>query len=1720
MILYKSIPGLIICAALLTASGAQAQISGTAGYGGIGDPATAPGAPSQSYSLSAIDNINYYNGLVNITIPAYTVGGRGSAVVPAVIAVQKQWAVENSGGVSSPVSPEQAPSLSFFGASIGSQVLSEVTTATPLSACPAGQAFTSYMVFTFPEGTQTILRDLVYNGQPQCPSGSAGNLTYADRGRIFQSSDGTDLTFISNVDIVDGCNCYLPPVESPYFPAGVLLWRNGTRYLISTGDVVPNPGSAGVTTVEDRNGNVITLSNQEDSSHNVTVTAIDAIGRATTGYITQTVSIPGVPSPNVFSFPGAGGSTRSVTASFALLSSAGVLTTGESFQSIQSLFPELTGTSSWTPYYQQVLTSVVLADGTSTYTMQYNAYGEVTRLTLPTGGVYTYKYPEAYAGTGDGVIALSGGGYTINRRLLERDEYSDGVHLSAKILFSMAQQATGLDPNHASRPGIVTTVTFQDGNSNTLRVEKHYFYGNPTSTAQDPANPTQFADWWFGIEFQTDILNGSGKLLQRQQRVYQQRPCAQGENCWYDPQSDSAPAHDPQLCQVNTTNDAGQVSGLALQYDQYNNATDRYEFDFSSALPISASCPTSFAGASRHIHTTFVTGSYVATNTSLLDLPLWTNVSNSAGTQIAAISYTYDGSSPADDPGIVGHDSAYGTGFNARGNITGITRWWSDTNTNTYSSMTYDIVGNVLSRTDENGNTTQFHYNDDGQNKYAFVTSTTAPLSHTTSAQYDYGVGKPVSLTDLNGRQTQFAYNDPLNRLTQATLPTGGITNYSYPSPTEVIAVSDQTTSGDQALKSQQLYDGLGRPVETDTFESSSQYIATTASYDALGRVSSTTNPSRPGDGLNYGTTFGYDALGRQTSVTTADGSVTSTSYSGNQTTVTDPAGHTKTFTFDAFGRTTNVLEDPSSLQYQTAYLYDTLNNLTCVYQGSIGSLISCDTSQPHARSFTYDSLSRLVSATNPESGTVGYTYDAVGNLATRKDARGITTSYTYDALSRVTGASYTDGTPSVSYIYDAGGSSVNATGHLTQIANSSSITNFTNFDPVGEVLASNQHTSGQTFNFSYSYNLAGGLVTETYPSGRVVTTAYDGANRVSALSGNMDGVGISYLSQFTYTPSGGTTQYQRGNNVWRQTAYNSRLQTAGYIDLVNNSTSSELLNVTLSWGTTNNNGNLQQAVYLNGGPGYSQPLEFTDAYTYDNVNRLTATTDSGGWTRNFGYDQFGNMWVTTPASQQGIALFGNTPTSNVYATNNQISGGSYDSSGNQLTVGGATVAYDADNRQIAVTEPPSLGSAQENYLYDGHGQRVEKSDTGGPATIYVYDAFGQFAAEYSTATTAAPCATCFLSYDHLGSVRIVTDQNGVVVARHDYLPFGEEIPANMVGRDSNWGSTADVDTKFTGQIRDITTGLDFFNARYFGSTLGRFTSPDPGNAGANPSDPQTWNAYAYVRNNPLNGVDPTGREKMLIDPLESDLWSGSGINSGGLSSLCGTPGLCEPGGGLSFLYSPGLNDLSNASEQQYAQGVAQTEDAAATAKAANQALAAGNPVVASFLAAGNSNVAAVPVAPSTPDPTYNAFAVAAAMLGIDPNSTVQVLAQQRGVATAVQLSPLGSTNPYQAGDLSMSLNDIGTEDPSAISTLFHGSGNPSWYVGGATNTTHVVDIATPSQEADNPFQVGLQFHVDAYNPTASVVTLFQHFFSEVIPGHGIVGQPGQFLCSVNGGCH
>ncbi len=75
---------------------------------------------------------------------------------------------------------------------------------------------------------------------------------------------------------------------------------------------------------------------------------------------------------------------------------------------------------------------------------------------------------------------------------------------------------------------------------------------------------------------------------------------------------------------------------------------------------------------------------------------------------------------------------------------------------------------------------------------------------------------------------------------------------------------------------------------------------------------------------------------------------------------------------------------------------------------------------------------------------------------------------------------------------------------------------------------------------------------------------------------------------------------------------------------------------------------------------------------------------------------------------------------------------------------------------------------------------------------------------------------------------------------------------------------------KFTGKERDSESGLDNFGARYDSSQYGRFMTPDPGNAGADPTNPQSWNMYSYVLNNPLSYIDPTGMDCVYLNDDES----------------------------------------------------------------------------------------------------------------------------------------------------------------------------------------------------------------------------------------------------------
>ena len=686
-------------------------------------------------------------------------------------------------------------------------------------------------------------------------------------------------------------------------------------------------------------------------------------------------------------------------------------------------------------------------------------------------------------------------------------------------------------------------------------------------------------------------------------------------------------------------------------------------------------------------------------------------------------------------------------------------------------------------------------------------------------------------------------------------------------------------------------FDALGRGIRSQNIDPESGDVFSLTCYDNMGRVAKATNPFRgyttqdctTTSGLEW-TTNTYDAAGRPWKVTTPDGAFVETLYSlstsgeiGTVVTVKDQALKERRSITNAIGQLKRVDEPSGTLglgaitaPYQpTSYAYDLLNNLTTVTQigdttAECGGASSCTQS----RTFTYDALSRLKTAVNPESGTINYTYDANNNLATKTDARGITTNYTYDRLNRVTERSYAvpsptpspsqyQNSPTVNYYYD---NITNGKGKLKKVTSSVSTTEYTSFDILGRVTGHKQTTDGSSYTTGYAYNLSGALIEETYPSGRVVknTLSNDGSlAMVQSSKSNVQGLRL-YANGFNYTAAGAVATMRLGNGKWESTQFNSRLQ-ANQIGLGSSATNQSLLKLKYDYGTTDNNGNVKSQTINTG------ITTFTQNYQYDSLNRLTEAREVDAssqqtWKQNFGYDRFGNR--TTFAEYTGNTLT-NNQTPQIDPTNNRLTASTgfvYDLSGNVITDNlGRTFDYDGENKQVKASA--SSGTVGE-YFYDGDGKRVKKISAA-ETTVFVYDANGKTIAEYSTALSQNPQIS-YLTSDHLGSPRITTDANGNVIARHDYHPFGEEIATPQ--RTTALGYTTDtVRKKFTGYERDTETELDFAQARFYSPTIGRFTVPDEIINDSVLQDPQSWNKYAYVRNNPIVIVDPTGKKAEYI---------------------------------------------------------------------------------------------------------------------------------------------------------------------------------------------------------------------------------------------------------------
>ena len=814
----------------------------------------------------------------------------------------------------------------------------------------------------------------------------------------------------------------------------------------------------------------------------------------------------------------------------------------------------------------------------------------------------------------------------------------------------------------------------------------------------------------------------------------------------------------------------------------------------------------------------------------------------------------------------------------------------------------YDAnTGELLSNKDENGNTTTYTYD---------------------NMRREIEVVPPTS-----GGTVSYCYSD------EGYKNQGG-TQCSITGPPYEVVVTEQITSSMNKVTTD-VVDGLGRLTQTQLNSDPSGTTYSVVTYDQIGRKASEYNPTRCSPPtttcgeLTWGvTSYGYDALNRILSVTQPDTSIVSTSYSGNTTTVTDEVGNSRQSFVDGLGRLTEVMEDPNVKKYETDYGYDALGNLLSVNQRGG----STNQSNWRPRTFVYDSLSRLTSAANPESGTITYSYVnssgalCAGNISAvcvktapspnqiSTGTKTVATTYTYDTLSRLTAKSYSDTytsnpvTPSVAYGYDAvaltgckqsppGDPDTYPIGRRTAMCDGSGGTSWTH-DQMGRVLQERRDI-GPVTSGKYSanvYNLDGSAATVTSLGYSVAYTFSAAGRQLTATSYSPT---TKFVSAATYAPPGELAGMTMGSatgfaGFTTTNAYNDRLQpillsaaspTATVFSLCFDFHLKVAVNTTpcsFSASTLGDNGNVYQVVN-------NLTSTRTRQFTYDSLNRIATGQSTGTqWGESYTIDAWANMTAIGSYNGKPHESLSTTAT-----TSNRLAAFVYDAAGNLIQNGTTTYTYDAENRLISTNANGSY-----SYLYDGDGKRVEKCTPegttagtcssgatgtlywraiGGSATLSETDLTGAVLNNYiffdgkRVARRDSSTVSHYYFSDHLGSHALIENATGTACEQDvDYYPYG--------GQQSDYCTTpVPQNYKFTGKERDSESGLDMFGARYYGSSLGRFMTPD---WAAKPvsvpyasfGNPQSLNLYSYVNNNPTTTRDLDGHSDYLWQKFKNSL--------------------------------------------------------------------------------------------------------------------------------------------------------------------------------------------------------------------------------------------------------
>jgi RHS repeat-associated protein len=419
------------------------------------------------------------------------------------------------------------------------------------------------------------------------------------------------------------------------------------------------------------------------------------------------------------------------------------------------------------------------------------------------------------------------------------------------------------------------------------------------------------------------------------------------------------------------------------------------------------------------------------------------------------------------------------------------------------------------------------------------------------------------------------------------------------------------------------------------------------------------------------------------------------------------------------------------------------------------------------------------------------------------------------------------------------------------------------------------------TYTTQTTYDTLDRVVNMTYPDGEVVSHTYNSQGLLETLSSTT--YAMSYVSNLNYNFLDKVTVKTVGNGAtttYVYDSYNSRLRGISTSGLPQDLTYwyDSGRNIT---GITDNFG------------------AATQGFSYDALDRLTwASSDAApAYNYTYAYNSIGNM---TSGAGQSFTYPASGSARPHAPTSDGACSYSYDNNGNLFSrVCGSTTrdfTWDADNR---LTKVADNGATLATFTYDYAGARVKKIE-GSNTTVYPFPRYkvvnGTTVTKYyfanggRVAERVGPAATDVYYYhpDHLGSSNFVSDSIGTWVKSTLFYPYGSTRTES---------GTKEIIHKYTGKELDSSTGLYNYGARYYDPAFMHFITAD--SVIPNAGDPQMLNRYAYVRNNPIRLIDPTGHQptdtrtnwEILMEALSvNSIANVSGMTPGQVRMMAAAP--------------------------------------------------------------------------------------------------------------------------------------------------------------------------------------------------------------------------------------